>query len=45
MNEKGLVANMLWLGESQYPKFDPKGSKKGLPSHYGHNIILIILPP
>lgn len=30
MNEKGLVANMLWLGESQYPKFDPKGSKKGL---------------
>lgn len=30
MNEKGLVANMLWLGESQYPKFDPKGNKKGL---------------
>ncbi len=30
MNEKGLVANMLWLGESQYPKFDPKGSRKGL---------------
>lgn len=30
MNEKGLVANMLWLGESQYPKFDAKGSKKGL---------------
>ena len=30
MNEKGLVANLLWLGESQYPKFDPKGSKKGL---------------
>ncbi|WP_300686899.1 linear amide C-N hydrolase [Chryseobacterium sp.] len=30
MNEKGLVANLLWLGESQYPKFDGKGSKKGL---------------
>lgn len=30
MNEKGLVANLLWLGESQYPKFDPKGKKKGI---------------
>lgn len=30
MNEKGLVANMLWLDESKYPEFDPKGSKKGL---------------
>lgn len=30
MNEKGLVANILWLVESQYPKFDPKGNKKGL---------------
>ncbi|PRD56820.1 linear amide C-N hydrolase [Sphingobacterium gobiense] len=30
MNEKGLVANLLWLGESQYPKFDPKGTKKGI---------------
>lgn len=30
MNEKGLVANMLWLGESQYPNFDPNGDKKGL---------------
>lgn len=30
MNEKGLVANMLWLVESAYPKFDPKGNKKGL---------------
>jgi hypothetical protein len=27
MNEKGLVANVLWLVESQYPKFD--GSKPG----------------
>ncbi len=30
MNEKGLVANMLWLAESGYPEFDPKGSKKGI---------------
>lgn len=30
MNEKGLVANLLWLGESEYPKFDPKGRKKGI---------------
>ncbi|QLE00478.1 linear amide C-N hydrolase [Galbibacter sp. BG1] len=30
MNEKGLVANMLWLVESEYPKFDKKGDKKGL---------------
>lgn len=30
MNEKGLVANVLWLVESEYEKFNPKGSKKGL---------------
>lgn len=24
MNEKGLVANLLWLGESQYPQWDQK---------------------
>jgi len=30
MNEKGLVANVLWLVESQYAKFDPQGSEKGL---------------
>ncbi len=30
MNEKGLVANLLWLGESEYPKFDPKRGKKGI---------------
>lgn len=30
MNEKGLVANMLWLLESKYPEFDPKGKRKGL---------------
>ena len=28
MNEKGLVANLLWLVESQYPKYD--ASKPGL---------------
>src|ERR1700735_2655718 len=28
MNEKGLVANMLWLVESEYPK--PDGTKPGL---------------
>lgn len=30
INEKGLVANLLWLAESQYPGFDPVGNKKGL---------------
>ncbi|MCH6199963.1 linear amide C-N hydrolase [Aquiflexum sp. LQ15W] len=30
MNEKGLVANLLWLVESEYPKYDPKAGKKGL---------------
>nr|WP_325578300.1 linear amide C-N hydrolase [Gelidibacter sp.] len=30
INEKGLVANVLWLVESQYPDFDPKGSKPGI---------------
>lgn len=30
MNEKGLVANMLFLVESQYPKFDKEGSRKGM---------------
>jgi len=30
INEKGLVANLLWLVESKYPKFDPNGSKKGI---------------
>lgn len=28
MNEKGLVANLLWLAESQYPAYD--GKKPGL---------------
>lgn len=30
MNEKGLVANVLWLVESEYPKFDPKEGKQGI---------------
>jgi choloylglycine hydrolase len=30
MNEKGLVANLLWLVESEYPEFSPTGPKKGL---------------
>lgn len=30
MNEKGLVANVLWLVESKYPQFNPKGKEKGL---------------
>lgn len=30
MNEKGLVANLLWLAESEYPKFEADGSKKGM---------------
>jgi penicillin V acylase-like amidase (Ntn superfamily) len=30
MNEKGLVANILWLAESEYPKFDTNGNQKGL---------------
>lgn len=30
MNEKGLVANMQWLVESTYEKFDKDGARKGL---------------
>lgn len=30
INEKGLVANVLWLVESEYPTFDPNGSKQGI---------------
>jgi choloylglycine hydrolase len=30
MNEKGLVANMLWLVESKYAPFDKDGDLKGL---------------
>jgi len=30
MNEKGLVANMLWLVQSEYPAFEPGHGKPGL---------------
>lgn len=30
MNEKGVVANMLWLVESKYPSFDKEGTTKGM---------------
>ncbi len=30
INEKGLVANVLWLAESDYPEFDSAGSNNGL---------------
>ncbi|CAA9202470.1 linear amide C-N hydrolase [Flavobacterium collinsii] len=30
MNEKGLVSNLLWLAESDFPKFEKNGTKKGL---------------
>lgn len=30
MNEKGLVANLLWLVESEYPPFDKDGGKPGM---------------
>ncbi|SDH54737.1 linear amide C-N hydrolase [Myroides phaeus] len=30
MNEKGLVSNILWLVESQYPEYNPQGKDKGI---------------
>jgi penicillin V acylase-like amidase (Ntn superfamily) len=30
MNEKGLVANLLWLTETQYPDFNRDSNKKGM---------------
>lgn len=30
MNEKGLVANLLWLVQSEYPEFDRDGDRPGL---------------
>lgn len=30
MNEKGLVANMLWLVKSAYPAFEKDGNERGL---------------
>lgn len=30
INEKGLVANVLWLVESEYPEFNPQGTARGI---------------
>jgi penicillin V acylase-like amidase (Ntn superfamily) len=30
MNEKGLVANLLWLVQSEYPEYDRDGNRPGL---------------
>jgi choloylglycine hydrolase len=30
MNEKGLVANLLWLVQSEYPEFERDGNRPGL---------------
>jgi penicillin V acylase-like amidase (Ntn superfamily) len=30
MNEKGLMANLLWLVESEYPAFEKTGNRKGM---------------
>ena len=30
MNEKGLVTNLLWLVESEYPSFDKQGDTQGM---------------
>jgi len=30
MNEKGLVGNLLWLVDSEYPPLDPQGARPGL---------------
>ena len=30
MNEKGLVSNLLWLVESNYPAFNKEGNTKGM---------------
>jgi penicillin V acylase-like amidase (Ntn superfamily) len=30
MNEKGLVANLLWLVESEYPAFEKDGNRQGM---------------
>ncbi len=30
MNEKGVVANLLWLVESEYPAFNKEGDNKGM---------------
>lgn len=42
MNEKGLVANLLWLAESEYPQWMVKNRDCPLPP--GFNIYWIISP-
>ena len=41
MNEEGLVANVLWLAESVYPKWD--GQKPGLSLALWAQYVLILL--
>lgn len=44
MNEKGLVANLLWLVSSKYPEFSKEGTgKKDYQFRYGLNMHWIIL--
>lgn len=38
MNEKGLVANLLWLVESNYPSFNKEGIPKEWPFRFGHSM-------
>lgn len=39
MNEKGLVVNLLWLVDSDYPEFNAQGDKPGLTiAALGHNM-------
>ncbi len=40
MNEKGLVANLLWLGETDYPHFDMNGKIKGIAVSFWAQYIL-----
>jgi penicillin V acylase-like amidase (Ntn superfamily) len=40
MNEKGLVANLLWLGETDYPHFEMNGKVKGLAVSFWAQYIL-----
>jgi penicillin V acylase-like amidase (Ntn superfamily) len=40
MNEKGLVANLLWLGETEYPHFEMNGKIKGLAASFWAQYIL-----
>lgn len=40
MNEKGLVANLLWLTSTQYPVFDQESHKNGLVVSYWAQYVL-----